>query len=352
MSVLPATSPAIKSDLKDLSLADLEEWLKENNFPGYHARQIFSWVYKRGCGDFSGMSDLPVRLRARLVQQFSLMTPQLIKKELSKDGTRKFLFRIADDCAIESVIIPTEKRNTACISSQAGCKFKCAFCLSGASGWQRNLTTAEILGQLLVLNKLIAPQKITHIVFMGVGEPLDNYENVLRAARLINSKDGLGLAARRITISTCGVIPAIARLSREGLQIELSVSLHAADNQKRNRLMPVNKKYPLEKLIKACRDYAAATKRQVTFEYLLIKDLNCGPEDAKNLAGLMKGWDCKMNLIPYNPIKGISFATPEKLTALFFQDQLFNAGVHLTLRKPRGADIQAACGQLRFCLSP
>lgn len=340
-----------KTDLKELFLSDLEAWLKDGGFPAYHAGQIFSWVYKRGAGDFSSMSDLPANLRAILKEGFFLNTPRLIKKELSQDGTRKFLFGLEDGCAIESVVIPAQKRNTACVSSQAGCKFKCAFCLSGALDWQRNLTTAEILGQLTALNKIIAPQKITHIVFMGIGEPLDNYENVLCSIRIINSAAGLRLAARRITISTCGIVPGIERLAKEGLQIELSVSLHAADNLKRDRLMPVNKKYPLEKLLAACRDYAAATKRQVTFEYLLIKDLNCAREDAKNLAGMMKGWDCKVNLIPYNRIKGLTFAQPEKLTALLFQDQLLKSGARATIRRPRGGDIQAACGQLRLHLS-
>ena len=365
-----------RSDLKDLSLKELEDFLKANEYPAYHARQIFSWVYQRGAEDFSFMSDVPLNLRNLLESNFYIGRLKLVKRETSRDGTEKFLFSLEDGNAIESAIIPTLKRKTACLSTQVGCRFKCGFCASGISGWQRNLTVAEIVNQLMLLNSLVSPERIipnfcklkigdinieskipkfhrgnfgiTHIVFMGTGEPLDNYENVLKAIRIINSPRALGIAARRITVSTCGIIPGIEKLAKENLQIELSVSLHAADNATRDKLMPVNKKYPLEKLIAACKQYAKTTKRQVTFEYILIKGMNCDLKSAANLTKFLKGWDCKINLIPYNPIKEFDFAPPAKLETLFFQDRLIKSGIRAMIRLPRGTDIQAACGQLRY----
>lgn len=337
-----------KPDINNLSLQGLEDFLQAQKFPRYHARQIFSWIYKRGLMDFAQMSDLSADLRGALSKNFSVSQMGLVKKETSRDGTKKFLFSLEDKNIIESAIIPTAKRRAACLSSQVGCKFKCAFCASGISGWQRNLTASEIVNQLIMLNKAIAPERISHIVFMGTGEPFDNYENVLKAIRIINSPLAFGIAARRITISTCGIIPGIEKLSREGLQIELSVSLHAADDITRDKLVPINKKYPLDKLVLACRNYVRFTKRQVTFEYILIKGVNSGMDSAANLVRLMKRWDCKLNLIPYNPIKEFNYSTPNKLEVLFFQNQLLKNGIKVTLRIPRGTDIHAACGQLRY----
>jgi 23S rRNA (adenine2503-C2)-methyltransferase len=337
-----------KLDLKNLSLKELEEFLAGRKYPAYHASQIFSWVYQKGAPDFTSMSNLPLDLRNLLADNFHIGGLRLVKKEISADGTGKFLFALEDGNAIESAVIPTPKRKTACLSSQAGCNFKCGFCASGLKGKERDLATAEIVGQLMMLNGVIAPERVSHVVLMGTGEPLDNYENVMKAIRLINSPLALGIAARRITVSTCGIIPGIERLAGEKLQVELSVSLHAADNATRNKLMPVNKKYPLEKLIAACRQYAKTTKRQVTFEYILIKEMNCDLKSAANLAQLLKGWDCKINLIPYNPIKEFDFEPPAKLETLFFRDRLTKSGVRATIRMPRGKDIHAACGQLRY----
>jgi len=335
-------------DLKNLSLIELEDFLKANHCPAYHSRQVFSWVYKKGAGDFKTMSDLPRELRKLLEEKFYLGKLEPVKKETSQDKTLKLLFALEDGNFIESAVIPTAARKTACISSQVGCRFKCGFCASGIGGWQRNLTVAEIINQVVALNRAVFPQRVSHIVFMGTGEPLDNYENVLRSIRVINSPQGLGIAARRITISSCGIIPGIERLSREGLQIELSISLHAGDDATRNRLMPVNKKYPLAELIESCKRYAQVTKRQVTFEYILIRGVNSNLGSALNLAKYLKGWECKLNLIPYNPIPEFSFEPPQKMETLLFQDRLVKAGIKVTIRMPRGRDIRAACGQLRY----
>lgn len=337
-----------KKDLKDFSLKELEDFLQAKKYPAYHSRQIFSWIYKKDLTDFQSMSDLTLDLRRLLAENFYISQLKLIKKETSRDATAKFLFALGDGNLIESAIIPTLKRNTACISSQIGCKFKCGFCASGIGGWRRNLSASEIINQLIMLNNFLKPLRISHVVFMGTGEPLDNYENVLKAIRIINSPQGFGIAARRITISTSGIIPGIERLMKEKLQIELSVSLHAGDDTTRNKLMPVNKEYPLARLITACRNYSRLTNRQVTFEYILIKGFNSGLDSALNLTKLLKGWNCKVNLIPYNPIKEFTFTPPTKLEVLFFQDKLLKAGVKITLRMPRGTDISAACGQLRY----
>lgn len=331
-----------------LELKKLESALLEWKEPAYHARQIFNWIYKKGVMDFSGMSDLPAALRLRLKDNFYIFDLKLVEKLASRDGTEKFLFSLKDGNLVEAVSIPTEKRVTACISTQAGCKFNCRFCASGASGFKRNLTSGEILQEVLYLKNNSASGKLTHIVFMGTGEPLDNYENVLSAIRRINSRDCLGIGARRITISTCGLIPAIERLAKEGLQIELSVSLHSADDKIRSRLMPVNKKYPLKELIKACAGYIAETNRQVTFEYILAGGVNSGLQNAQILSTILKGLNCKVNLIPVNPVSASQLKPPGKLEVLFFKDYLTKHGINVTLRRERGQDIEAACGQLRL----
>ncbi len=337
-----------KLDIKNFSEEELKNFLQKEGQEPFRARQIFCWIYQRGIEDFSSMSDLSRQLRQALNKNFSFSALELAQVNKSQDGTQKFIFKLADKSLIESALIPAEKRNTACLSTQVGCKFCCKFCASGISGFKRNLSTGEIISQVLFIKKNLPNIKISHLVFMGTGEPLDNYDNVLKAARIFNSKDGMNIAARRITISTSGIIPGIKKLSRENLQVELSVSLHASDNQARNLLMPINKKYPLEELIPALRDYFRATRRQVTFEYILIHNLNCGLEDVKKLGRILKGFDFKFNLIPYNKIREFAFEPPAKLEVLFFRGQLSKEGIRSTLRMPRGKDINAACGQLRY----
>ncbi|MDP2941885.1 MAG: 23S rRNA (adenine(2503)-C(2))-methyltransferase RlmN, partial [Candidatus Omnitrophota bacterium] len=335
-------------EIEKLTLQELEGLLAGWGYKPFYAREIFRWIYGKLAEDFAQMTSLPLGLRDKLKENFSLRSLKLITQAASQDGTRKFLFALSDKSLIEAVLIPAQGRVTGCISSQAGCKFACRFCASGSDGFQRNLSAGEILDQVLCLKKT-AQGKLTHIVFMGTGEPLDNYENVLEAARMINSPFGFNIGARRITISTCGIAPAIEKLAREELQIELSVSLHAADDQTRNYLMPVNKKYPLKELLRACSAYIQRTNRQITFEYVLIQGVNSGLQNAKNLSRILKGLKlAKVNLIPANPLERLKIAPPDRQDMLLFKNELLKSGIPVTLRKPRGKDIEAACGQLRL----
>jgi len=337
-----------KKNIKEYSLEELKQILQKRQEPLYHARQIFSWVYKKGARDFEAMSDLPQPLRAKLKEYFTFFDLRVAERVVSKDGTVKLLLAAADDNLIEAVSIPTAKRMTGCVSTQAGCKFACGFCASGLRGFKRNLTPGEILDQVLLLKDNSPGRTLTHLVFMGTGEPFDNYDNVMKAIRMINAPEGINIGARRITVSTCGIIPGIQRLAGEGLQIELSVSLHAADDQIRSRLMPVNKKYPFSDLMETCRVYAKKTGRQVTFEYVLIRGLNSDLRSAQKLCTIVKGMNAKINLIPANTVRECGFEAPFREEIWSFKDFLAKHGVHVTLRRERGTDIQAACGQLRL----
>ncbi len=335
-------------DIKELSLEELENELASRGFPKYQAGVILNWIYQKGIYEFSQMSNLPSVLRQGLADKFSILNLKLAQLQESSDRTTKFLLELPDKNLVEAVNIPVAKRNTGCVSSQVGCKLACNFCASGLSGFKRNLTCGEILDEVLYL-KNNAPGLLTHIVFMGTGEPLDNYENVLKAVRMINSPVALNIGARRITISTCGIIPGIKRLQQENLQIELSVSLHAAVDKIRSQLLPVNNKYPLADLIKCCREYAAATNRQVTFEYILIKGVNADLKSAQNLVLLLKDFRlAKVNLIPANPVAELKILPPENAQIVAFKQYLSKAGLTVTCRRERGQDIQAACGQLRL----
>jgi 23S rRNA (adenine2503-C2)-methyltransferase len=338
----------MKRELKNFTLRELEAELGKLGEQPYHAAQIFRWVYQRLVFDFSQMSDLSQGLREKLKQHFLLNQIALAKKLLSSDGTRKYLFVLPDQEAIETVLIPAEKRNTLCLSSQVGCRYGCKFCASGLGGFKRDLATWEILAQILKVKQDIAPQVLSHIVFMGMGEPLDNYDNVIKAIKIINHPNALGIGRRRITLSTCGLIPQIARLIKEDLEIELSLSLHSASNEKRKQLLPINQRYPLEELKKICLAYTKKTKRLITFEYLLIKGFNHSPGDAAALLKFIRGLDCKINLIAYNPVGEFSWQAPEKKDILAFENFLRQHKVKVTLRVSKGEDIQAACGQLRL----
>jgi 23S rRNA (adenine2503-C2)-methyltransferase len=335
-------------DIKDLSLKELEAVFKGWRVPDFHARQIFAWVYKKGATDFNQMTNLILDLRKSLGENFYILGLKIIKTLSSQDGTKKFLFGLKDENLIEAVSIPTQNRITACLSSQVGCKFSCTFCASGMRGFKRNLTSGEILEELYHLKNNAKDRRVTHVVFMGTGEPLDNYDNVLKAIRIINAKYAFNIGSRRITISTNGLIPAIKKLADEKLQIELSISLHAAEDKTRSMLMPINKLYPLKELISACKAYTRRTNRQITFEYVLIKGINSDLPSAQKLSTILKGLNCKVNLIVCNPVEGLKIEPPNKLEALLFNDYLVKSGIHVTLRKSRGQDIEAACGQLRL----
>jgi 23S rRNA (adenine2503-C2)-methyltransferase len=336
-------------DIKDLIQKELENKLLLWGYPKYHTKSILGWIYQKGVCDFSRMSNLPAPLRKALADNFSILNLKLVNLQKSSDKTAKFLFELADKNLIEAVSIPAKKRSTGCISSQVGCKLGCQFCASGIKGFKRDLTCGEILDQVLYLKNNDSKPALTHIVFMGTGEPLDNYENVLAAIRVINSPDAFNIGARRITISTCGIIPGIKKLAQEDLQVELSISLHSADDKIRSKLMPVNNKYPLAKLIDCCGEYIAKTNRQITFEYILIKGINADLADAQSLVRLLKGLRlAKINLIPANPVAELKIFPPAKAQINAFTACLVKSGLPVTLRSERGQDIDAACGQLRL----
>lgn len=335
----------IRQDIRDLSFKELAEELKDSGEPSYRAGQVFDWLYKRGAVTFDAFTDLPKSLRLRLEERFSLESLELVERLVSADKTEKLLFRLADGNFIESVLIPAGNRNTLCLSTQVGCKFGCSFCASGRGGFKRNLRPSEILGQVLFLRDKLSLH-LTNFVFMGMGEPLDNYDNVIKAIQIMNDSRGLGIAARRITISTVGVIPGIERLKALGLQVNLSLSLHAVREELRSKLLPVSRKYPLPKVLQACRDYVQETGRMMTLEYVLLRGLNDSAEDASRLASIARRLRAKVNLIPCSPVPGLDFFPPPAETNRLFLRWLKEKGVKATLRRSKGAEIQAACGQL------
>lgn len=337
----------LPKDIRDLSYGEMVSYFAAQGEKPFRATQVFDWIYKKGAAAFDVMTNISSAVRGQLKNDFCFEKQNLIEKLVSCDQTTKFLFSLCDHQKVESVLIPTETRATACISTQAGCKFGCKFCASGIGGWKRNLTCAEIISQVLYVKQHNPRHELSHIVFMGVGEPLDNYDHVVKAIRIINSPYGIHIAARRITISTCGLIPQIKKLAQEGIQVELAVSLHGSNNQNRNILMPVNRKYPLTELVRTCREYIKETNRQVTFEYILIRGVTCTPEAAEELGNLFKKMTCKLNLIPYNPVSEFPHETPTKTEMLLFKKRLTDLGVPATIRMPRGRDVNAACGQLR-----
>ncbi len=340
---------APKKDIRDYSFDELVTHLKSMGEASFRAQQIFEWLYQKGVWSFQDMKTLPQDLRNRLEAEFILKPHKIQDKLISEDGTTKFLFDLDDNEKIETVLIPTDTRTTVCVSSQAGCKFGCKFCASGIGGWVRNLTPSEIVTQIMhVKEEALTHQKpLSNIVFMGIGEPFDNFDNLMKAIRIINDPKAINIGARKITVSTCGVIPKIKMLAEQGLQIELAISLHGYDNESRNVLMPVNRKYPFDDLMAACREYIQATRRQITFEYILIKDVTCSDKAILSLKKAFRGIICKMNLIPYNPVSEFDHKTPSRAEMYKFRDQLEAFGVHATIRTPRGRDVGAACGQLR-----
>jgi 23S rRNA (adenine2503-C2)-methyltransferase len=337
------------TDIREFSFEELSRYFGSIGEPAFRARQVSEWIYQKGVWSFDGMKNLPKSLQEKLKDDFVLSPFSVAAKQVSQEGTTKFLFDLEDHEKIESVLIPTATRTTACISTQAGCKFGCKFCASGIGGWSRNLTCAEILTQVLhVKEEALKHQRpLTNIVFMGTGEPLDNFDNLFKAIKTINADTGIGIGARHITISTVGLVPKIRELYKQNLQIELAISLHGYDNESRNLLMPVNRKYPFDELIEACRQHFKQTKRQITFEYILIKDVTCTSRAVESLKKAFKGMVCKMNLIPYNPVAEFGHKTPSRQEMLEFKDRLEEAGIHATIRAPRGKDVDAACGQLR-----
>lgn len=336
-----------KTNLKDCTLDDLEEIMAELGEPGYRARQVADWVFKKGAVSFAEMTNLPASLKERLDQVAFPGGLAILKKQVSSRGdTVKYLFGLQDGQAVESVLMKHSYGRAVCISTQAGCRMGCVLCASTAGGKARDLSPGEMYDQVLEVQK-DSGRRVSHIVLMGSGEPLDNYDNTIKFLVNINSEYGLNIGFRHITLSTCGIVPGIRQLAEKGFPVTLAVSLHAADNGLRNRLVPVNSKYPLEELMEACRYYISRTGRRITFEYSLIAGVNDSPEQAGKLARLISGMSSHVNLIPYNPVGERRFKRPSREAVSNFRAVLERAGVEATVRRELGGDIDAACGQLR-----
>jgi len=334
-----------KKDIKNFTLEEFKKELENISEPSYRAEQVFSWIYKKGVSDFSAMNNLPKLFREKLSQSYHIGAIKLLKHLKSVDQTEKFLFELSDGNLIETVLIYAWKRKTLCVSTQAGCKYACSFCASGMNGFKRDLSVSETLSQITAIEHNLK-HKITNFVFMGMGEPFDNYDNVSKAIKIMNSKKAMGIAARRITVSTSGIIPGIEKFKELGLQVNLSISLHAVNNELRDTLMSVNKIYPLEKLLKACEDYMENCGRMLTFEYILLRGVNDSPKDIDELARIAKRLKAKINLIAYSPISGLDFQAPLEKDVKIFEDELLKRGASVTVRDSKGKDILAACGQL------
>lgn len=338
-----------------LTLPELEVRLREWGQPRFRARQVFEWIYQKRVTDWEQMSNLPAALRQRLSGDFSCALPEVLRVQGSGDTTRKFLFRFAGGDMVESVLIPASPalygsksdRRTICLSSQVGCAYGCKFCASGLDGWKRNLSAGEIVGQFLAVEQT-SGEKIQNVVFMGMGEPLANMDALLRAVDLLNSPDAIGLGARRITVSTSGLVPGIRKLAEQPRQIRLAISLHGATDEVRDRIMPVNKKYPLSELLDACEFFRSQKKQRITFEYILIRGVNDSEGDARALARLARRLEAKVNTIPYNAVEGLPWERPPQEDQERFLAILKHSGIPATLRREKGHDIDAACGQLRL----
>ena len=333
-------------NIKDYNLDKLKEEMVSIGEKTYRAEQIFKWIYVDRVSSFKEMTNLSNELRKKLEQSYSFHNFRILKKQESADGTKKYLLDVLDGNAIETVLMKYHHGNTICVSSQIGCKMGCKFCASTGIKFVRNLSSGEIVEQILTVEK-DSGEKISNIVFMGIGEPLDNYDNVIGAIRIINNPKGLNIGARHISVSTSGLVPKIYDLAKENIQCTLSISLHATNNQKRSEMMPVNKRYNIEELIKACKDYIKMTNRRISFEYALAKDNNDNLEDAKELVHLLRGMNCHVNLIPINKIENGSYVKSSNENIIKFRDYLNNNGIVATIRRELGSDIDAACGQLR-----
>jgi 23S rRNA (adenine2503-C2)-methyltransferase len=344
---MAAQKPSTVADFAGLDRQEVEQILADAGEPRFHGRQIFHWIWAKGVGDFDGMTDLSRGLRAKLPDIARIGTPVVETRQTSSDGTTKFLLRLEDGHRIESVFIPDTPAQTFCISTQAGCAMRCAFCLTGQMGLLRHLTAGEIASQVRILaHETGLAGSAFNIVLMGMGEPLHNYAATMKALRILADKDGLALPPKRITLSTVGVLPELEKLATEPLMPNLAISLHATTNEMRNRLVPINRKFTLEDLIDACRRFPLAKRRRITFEYVLLNGVNDTPEDARRLVRLLNGIKAKVNLLPLNEAAGIPFSRPSDDRVNEFARILADRDVVVSVRKSRGRDIRAACGQL------
>ena len=336
-------------------MEELKVLLAELGCKPYRAGQLFAWIYSKGAQSFDEMTDIARSERLLLSTRFDLASLSLLRQELSSDGTRKFLFALEDGHTVESVLIPDEDRQTLCISSQVGCAQGCRFCITGGGGFQRNLMAYEITDQVVRVEQILSGGKldtaygrhITNIVLMGMGEPLANFDEVVKALSIITGEKGLGFSPRRVTLSTAGLVPEIEKLGKSGIKVNLAVSLNATTDEVRDRIMPVNKRYPIRELLAACRRYPLEPRRRITFEYVMLRGVNDSPEDALRLTRLLRGIKAKVNLIPYNPSRESEFGRPNDATVRRFQQLLQDHDYTVLIRESRGRDIAAACGQLR-----
>lgn len=331
----------------DLTIDDLATLLVANGFKKFNATQVFEWVYAKSIFDFNLMTNIGKDLKAYLNQNFSLIDLTLKTKQQSQDGTQKFLFELSDGFSIESVLMLQDYGVSLCVTSQVGCNMGCSFCASGLKYKNRNLTVGELVNQVITSEKL-SGQKITHIVVMGTGEPFDNYDNVIKFIKIVNDPKGLQIGQRHITVSTCGIVPKIYDYADEPIRSNLAISLHAPNDDLRTKLMKINKKYPLEEIIEACKVYFEKTSRRITFEYILLNGVNDSIELADQLSDLIRGLNAYVNLIPYNYVKEFGYERTDMKRAMMFYDRLIKRGINAILRKEQGGDIDAACGQLRM----
>ncbi len=333
-------------NIKDYNIEELKKEFTKIGEKSFRAEQVFRWIYKEKVQSFDDMTNLSLELREKLKKNYTMCIYKILKKQVASDGTIKYLFDVLDGNAIETVLMKYHHGYSLCVSSQIGCKMGCKFCASTGIAFARNLTSGEIVEQLLAVER-DENIKISNVVFMGIGEPLDNYDNVVNAIRIINNPKGINIGARHISVSTSGIVPKIYQLADENIQCTLSISLHATTDDTRSKMMPVNNRYNIEELIKACKDYIARTNRRVSFEYALAKNNNDNLDDAKRLVELLHGMLAHVNLIPINKIENGKFDKSSNENILKFRDYLNAHGIIATVRRELGSDIDAACGQLR-----
>lgn len=336
----------IMKNIKDYNLEDLELELQNMGEKKFRAGQLFHWIYVEKVKDFDDMTNLSLELREKLKDNYTMCNYKILRKQESSDGTKKYLFDILDGNAIETVLMQYHHGKTVCVSTQVGCKMGCKFCASTGIKFIRNLTAGEIVEQILAVEQDIG-ENISNIVYMGIGEPLDNYDNVIKSIRIMNNQKGLNIGARHISVSTSGLVPKIYDLANENIPCTLSISLHATTDEKRSAMMPVNNAYNISQLMEACKEYIKATNRRISFEYALAKDNNDNLEDAKRLVKLLKGMLCHVNLIPINKIENGAYVKSTNENIIKFRDYLNDNGIVATIRRELGSDIEAACGQLR-----
>ena len=335
-------------ELASITKMEMEQLIEALSEPKFRAGQLYDWIHKKGASSFEEMSNVPKKLKEKLIEEgYDFQVPKILEYQESKiDGTRKYLFELHDHQVVESVLMKYKHGNSVCISSQVGCKMGCAFCASTLDGWLRNLSSGEMLEQIYQIQK-DSKERVSNVVVMGTGEPLDNYDNLLQFIRQLSDENGLNISQRNITVSTCGLVPKIRQLAEEKLQITLALSLHASSQEERMKLMPIANTYDIYEVLDACRYYFDKTGRRISFEYSLVAGVNDSTEDAEKLKHLIGDMNCHVNLIPVNPIKERTFKQPDRENIRRFQNKLENSGINVTIRREMGRDIDGACGQLR-----